>query len=113
MNPNTPSLRRVDDGATSLPAHLLQFELHAAPYSAEIDRHHPIVVFPGSISSLCEDILNVGVVVGRIEASKSGDRLFRHCFHLRLIGHITADGKCLMNLKLPGRRLRGLLIPVR
>src|SRR5215213_2989653 len=41
--------RAVDDRATSLLAHLTQLELHAAPYTTEIDGHHPVVIFPGSI----------------------------------------------------------------
>ncbi len=39
-------------------SHLLQLKLHAAPHTAKVDSHHPVVVSPGSIGSLCEDILN-------------------------------------------------------
>src|SRR5258708_14637963 len=111
----TPKRRAIDDGSTSLLPHLLQFELHATPYTAEIDPHHPVVIFSGSISSLCEDILNTGIVVGRIDASEGGDRLFHHCFHLRVLAHVTAVGQSLITFigKLLSPGLRGFLIPIR
>src|SRR5205814_313990 len=74
----TPKRRAIDDGATSLLAHLLQLKLHATPYTAEIDRHHPVVIFSGRISGLCEDILNAGIVVGRIEPPEGRDSLTNH-----------------------------------
>src|SRR6266567_1513450 len=52
----SPKRRAIDDGSTSLFAHLLQFELHATPYTAEVDPHYPVIIFPGSIGSLCENI---------------------------------------------------------
>src|ERR1700746_1336282 len=49
----SPKRRAIDNGSTSLFAHLLQLELHATPYTAEVDPHHPVVIFPGRISRLC------------------------------------------------------------
>src|SRR5258708_18494477 len=92
----SPKRGTIDDGSTSLFAHLLQLELPATPYTLEVDPHHPVVVFPGSISSLCENILNAGIVVSRVEPAESSDRLFHHSLHLRVVGHVTADGQCLM-----------------
>src|SRR6266571_2161583 len=54
--------RAINDGAASLFAHLLQFKLHATPYAAKIDRHYPVVILPGRISSFGEDILDTCVV---------------------------------------------------
>jgi len=111
----SPKRGTIDDGSTSLFAHLLELELHATPYTLEVDPHHPVVVFPGSISGLCENILNAGVVVSRVEPPESSDRLFHHSLHLRVVGHVTADGQCLMTFigKLLGCGLRVFLIPVR
>src|SRR5437016_9202971 len=81
-----PSDRRaVDDSATSLLEHLAQLELHATPHAAEIDGHHAVKVFPGSISSLCDNILNAGIVVGCIEPSKGSARPLDPRFHLSVI----------------------------
>src|SRR5947208_16618012 len=62
--------RAINDGATSLLAYLLQLKLHATPYTAQIDRHHPVVVVSGRISSLCEGILNAGIVVAASSCPK-------------------------------------------
>jgi hypothetical protein len=35
----SPERRAIDDRATSLFSHLVQFEFHAAPFAAEIDPH--------------------------------------------------------------------------
>src|SRR3974390_2558933 len=61
--------RAIDDGSTSLFAHMLQLELHAAPHTAQVDPHHAVVIFPRRISSFDENILNAGIVVRRIEPS--------------------------------------------
>src|SRR5207253_27294 len=76
----SPERRAIDDGATSLFAHLLQFELHAAPFAAEIDPHDAIVIFTGGVGSLCEDILDARVVIGGIKPAKDRDRLRDHGF---------------------------------
>lgn len=76
--------------------HMLQFELHATPYTLEVDGHHPVVIVSGRVRSLCEHILNAGIVVSCIEPPERGDRLFHHCLHLRVIGNVIADGQCLM-----------------
>jgi len=67
--------RATDYGTACLFAHLSQLELHATPYTAEIDPHHPVVIFPGSISSLGENILNAGVIVGDIQPAEGGCRI--------------------------------------
>src|SRR5260221_11821367 len=56
--------RAVDDSATSLAEHLAQLELHATPYPAEIDRHHAVKVFPGSVSGFRNNVLKPGIAVG-------------------------------------------------
>src|SRR5438874_1932700 len=111
----TSKRRAIDDGSASLLAHLLQLELHATPHAAEIDRHHPVVIVTGRISSVCKDILNAGIVVGCIELSESGDSLLNHCFHLGVIRNVTTDRQCLVTLSSQffGCGMHGLLIPVR
>ena len=111
-----PSKRRtVDDRATSLLAHLAQLELHASPDTTEIDGHHSVIVFPGSISGLRNNILNAGIVVGRIQPAESGDGLLNHCFHLSVISDVAMDSECLVTVgrQFLGCRLHCLLIPVR
>src|SRR3989442_5293838 len=111
----TPKRRAIDDGATPLLAHLLQLKLHATPYTAEIDRHHPVVIFSGGISSLCEDILNAGIVVGRIEPPESRDSLMNHGLYLGVISNVTMNSQRLMTLRLQflGCRTHRLFVPVR
>jgi hypothetical protein len=92
----TSKRRAIDDGATALLAHLLQFELHAAPDTAQVDPHHPVVIVTGRVGRLGEDILDACVVVGCIEPSKGSNSLLHHCFYLRVIRYITADGQCLV-----------------
>src|SRR5579863_681273 len=88
-----PSKRRaIDDGTAALFAHLLQLEFHAAPHTAQIDAHHPVIIFAGGIGRFCKNVLNAGVVVGRIESAESGDRLFHHGVYLRVVRHVAADG---------------------
>src|SRR6266576_3965711 len=88
--------RAIDESAAALLAHLLKFELHAAPDAAEVDPHHSVVVFCSGISRVREDILNAGVVVGCIEAPEGGDRLMNHGFHLFVVGNVATDSKCFM-----------------
>jgi hypothetical protein len=42
--------RAFDDSTTSFLAHLVQLELHATPYSTEIDGRHSVKVFSSSVS---------------------------------------------------------------
>src|SRR5712692_8649803 len=53
--------RAVDDGATSLPAHLEQFVLHATPDAAEIDRIHAVEIFAAGVSGFCDRTLHAGI----------------------------------------------------
>src|SRR5439155_15986139 len=96
----------------SLLEHLAQLELHATPHTAQIDGHHAVKVFPGSISSLCDNILNAGIVVGCIEPPESSDRPLDHSFHLSIISYVAADGECFMPLsrQFLGDRTRALLV---
>jgi hypothetical protein len=88
--------RAIDYTAASLLPHLLKFELHATPDTAEVDSHHSVVVFRRGISRIRKDILNAGVVVGCIEVPKGRDRLMNHRFHLSVVGNVATDGKCFM-----------------
>src|SRR5271154_427270 len=81
----TSKRRAVDDGAAALLAHLLQFELHAAPDTAQVDRHDPVVIIAGRICSFRQNTLYAGIVIGSIEPSEVGDSLLYHCLHLRVI----------------------------
>ena len=107
--------RAVDDGATALLAHLLQLELHATPYAPQIDRHHPVVIVSGRISSFCKDILNAGIVVGCIEPPESRDSLLNHVLNLSVIGDVADDSECFVTLgsQFLGGRTHRLLMPVR
>src|SRR5260370_23610605 len=111
----SPKRRAIHDSSASLLAHLLQLELHGTPYSAEIDRHHTVVIVTGRIGSFCKDILNAGIVVGCIELSESGDSLLNHCFYLGVISHVTTNRQCLVTFgsQFFGCGMHGLLIPVR
>jgi hypothetical protein len=84
--------RAIDDRATSLFAHLLQFELHAAQFAAEIDPHYAVVILSGSVCGLCEDILDARVAIGGIEPAESSDRLLDHGIDLHVIGDIATNG---------------------
>ena len=72
-------------------AHLLQFELHATPFAAEIDSHDAVVILTGGVGGLGEDILDARVVIGGIEPAKGFDRLRDHGYDLRVIGDVAAD----------------------
>ena len=95
-------------------AHLLQFELHATPFAAEIDPHDAVVILAGGVSSLREHILNARVVVGGIEPAEGCDRLRDHGFDLCVVGDVAADGDGLMALRgqFIGRTTHGVLVPV-
>src|SRR5262245_26221559 len=107
--------RAVDDRATSLLAHLAQLKLHATPHAAEVDGHHTVKVFPGSISSFRNNILNAGIVVSCIKSPEGSDSLFDHCLHLSVISHIALDRQSFVALgsQCLGRRAHCSSIPVR
>src|SRR6266567_3115764 len=88
--------RAVDDGTTSLLAHLEQLVLHAAPDAAEIDHIHAVELFTAGISGFCERTLHASIVECRIQPSEGGDSLFDHRCHLTLVGNVAADGECPM-----------------
>jgi hypothetical protein len=90
--------RAIDDRTASLFAHLLQFELHAAPFAAEIDPHDAVVILSVSVCSLCEDILDSRVVISGIEPAESSHRLLDHGIDLRVIGDIATNGDGLVAL---------------
>ena len=90
--------RAVDDSATSLLAHLPQLELHATPYTTEIDGHHSVKIFSSSISSFRNNILNASIVVGCIQPAEIGDSLLNHCFDLSVISYIAMDSECFVTL---------------
>ncbi len=85
--------RAVDDSAASLLEHLAQLELHATPYTAQIDGHHAVKIFPGGLGSFCDNILNAGIVVGCIEPSECSNRPLDHCFHLSVVRDVAVDGE--------------------
>jgi hypothetical protein len=95
-------------------AHLLQFELHATPFAAEIDSHDAVVILTGGVGGLREHILDARVVIGGIEPAEGGDRLRNHGFDLRIIGDVATNGDGLMPLRVQsiGRNTRRFLVPV-
>lgn len=113
--PTSPPIRAVDDRATSLLAHLALLELHATPHTAEIDGHHAIKVFSGSISGLRNHVLNTGIAESGIKPPERGDRLLDHRFYLSVIRYVATDSECFVPLggEFLGRRADGLLIAVR
>ena len=50
-------------------AHLAQLELHATPHTAEINGHHAVKVFSGSVSGFRNNVLNAGIAFGRLDAA--------------------------------------------
>jgi hypothetical protein len=94
--------------------HLPQFELHATPHTAKIDRNHTVEVFSGRIGSLHSNVLDAGIVIGRIKPPKMGDRLFDHSLYLRVIGYIALYRKCLVSAgrQFLGSGAYGLLVRV-
>src|SRR5215831_10260405 len=107
--------RAVDDRATSLLAHLAQLKLHATPHATEVDGHHTVKVFPGSISGFRNNILNAGIVVSCIKPPEGSDSLFNHCLHLSVISYIALDSQCFVALasQFLGCRAHCFSIPIR
>ena len=88
---NEPAQRRaVHDRATALPAHLLEFVLHAAPYPEQIDGHDAIVFRDRGIRGFDRCGLNAGIVEGRIQTPEPlyglGDQGFDLCFIADIAG---------------------------
>jgi len=83
--------------------------------TSEIDGHHAIKVFSGSISGFRNHVLNTGIVVSCIKPPERGDRLLDHRFYLRVIRYVATDSECFVPLggEFLGRRADGLLIAVR
>ncbi len=106
--------RAIHNGAAPLLAHMPQLELHRAPDATQIDAHHSVVIFAGRISGLGEDILNAGIVVGRIKLAEGSDRLLHHRFNLGIIRYIAANRQCLMPFmrKFLGCSLDFLFVPI-
>jgi hypothetical protein len=77
--------RAVNDGATPLLEHLPQLELHATPHAAKIDGNHAVKVFSGGIGSFHSDVLDAGIVVGRIEPPERSHRPLNHTFYLSIV----------------------------
>src|SRR5438034_5727861 len=91
--------RAVDDGAISLLEHLAMLDLHAPHHTAQIDRNHAVKVFSGSIGCFHSNILDAGIVVGRIELPKRRYGLLNHAFYLSIVSDVAVDGKCVVPLR--------------
>src|SRR5216683_3894600 len=106
--------RAVDDCTTTLLEHLAKLELHATPHSAQIDRNHPVKVFPCRFGGLRNDILDAGIVVGGIQPAESSDGPFDHRFHLSVVGYVAWNSECLVSAdgQLLRRSTYGLFVRV-
>jgi hypothetical protein len=70
-------------------AHGAQLKLHATPHTAEIDCYYSVKIVSGCIRGLRTNILDAGIIVSRIQSTKSADSLLDHRFYLGVISHIA------------------------
>src|SRR5439155_2695134 len=90
--------RAIDDGSTSLLAHLAQLKLHAAPDTTQIDADDPVEILARLIRGFSELILHAGIVIGGVQATKNGDSLIHHRFDLSVISYVATDGERFVTL---------------
>lgn len=83
--------RAVDDCSAFLLTHLPQLMLHAVPNATKIDVHHTVILFAAHVRDFQRRRIDTGIVLSRVEATESFNRLFHHRRHLCLNGHVAAN----------------------
>src|SRR4051794_3581693 len=72
--------------------HVPEFVFHRTPYTAQVDSNHALPLIAPAVGRGGDVRHDAGIVEGSVEPAEFGDGTFYHCFHLRVVADVTADG---------------------